>query len=246
MLPTRSPICVLRSEQEECGTTLIELLIATAVGFIILSASWQTLSFLHRQFSLQQASLSRQQDLRLGLEVLEQEIHQAEAEFVSLMGSEEIEFGANANSLVTTISAPAAPGATSIRVDDGRGWTERKTIVVSWNDQSEVMTLARDGQRTLLTLAQPVGTSIPTGASVSVRNRIRYYSKYDDQGNKRLLRMVDGGASVLVGDVQAAKFSYWDEDGRTVTQARRLKRVVVEVILRGMGIRAVREISLKS
>lgn len=239
-------IRVLRSEQRECGTTLMELLIASAAGFIILSASWQTLSSFHRQFSLQQASLSRQQDLRLGLEVLEQEIHQAEAESVSVMGPEEIEFGANVNGLVTMINAPVAPGATSIRVDDGRGWAERKTIVISWNSQNEVMTLARDGQRALLTLTQPVVNPIPTGASVSVRNRIRYYSKHDDQGNKRLLRMVDGGASVLFGDVEAAKFSYWDEDGRTASHPRRLKRIVVEVTLRGVGARAVREISLKS
>ncbi|SLM46907.1 conserved protein of unknown function [Nitrospira japonica] len=246
MLPARPPLRVLHSKKGECGTTLMELLMATAAGFIILSAAWQTLSFFQRQFALQQAALSRQQDLRLGLEVLEQEIHQAEADSVSVMGPDEIEFGANVNGLVTTVTAPVASGATSLRVDDGRGWAERKTIVVSWNDHNEVMTLSRDGQRTLLTLTQPIAISIPTGASVSIRNRVRYYSKQDDQGNKRLLRMVDGGASVLFADVQAAKFSYWDEDGRTVNQPGRLKRVVVDVILRGMGTRAVRGISLKS
>lgn len=246
MLPMYSRIRVLRCEQSESGTTLLELLIATAAGLIILSSAWQTLSFFHRHFSLQQSSLARQQDLRLGLEVLEQEIHQAETESVSVMGEEEFEFGANVNGLVTTVSGPVASGQTSIRVDDGRGWSERKTIVVTWNNQNEVMTLARDGQRTLLTLTQPVVTAIPTGASVSVRNRVRYYSKQDDLGNKRLLRMVDGGASVLVGDVQAAKFSYWGEDGRTVSQPRHLKRVVVEVTLRGQMTKAIREISLKS
>jgi len=224
----------------------MELLIATAAGFIILSAAWQTLSFFHRQFLLQQASLSRQQDLRLGLEVLEQEIHQAEAESVSVMGPDEVEFGANVNGFVATVTAPVAPGAASIHVDDGRGWAERKTIVVSWNDHHEVMTLERDGQRSLLTLTKPVVAPIPIGASVSIRNRIRYYSKQDDQGNKRLLRMVDGGASVLFGDIQTAKFSYWDEEGRTVTQPGRLKRVVVDVMLLGMETRAIREISLKS
>jgi hypothetical protein len=58
--------------------------------------------------------------------------------------------------------------------------------------------------------------------------------------------MVDGGASVLVGDIEVAKFSYWGEDGRAVSESRYLKRIVIEVILRGPGTRAIREISLKS
>lgn len=246
MWPTCLSICRRPAGLGQCGTTLLELMIATVAGLIIMSAAWQTLSFLHRQFSLQQFSLARQQDLRLGLAVLEQDIHQAEAEAVSIMGREELEFWANVNGLVTTVNAPASSGQTSIRVDDGRGWPERKTIVINWSDQNEVTALARDGQRTLLTLTQPLVTAIPTGASVSVRNRVRYYSKQDVRGNKRLLRMVDGGASVLVGDIEAAKFSYWGEDGRAVSESRYLKRIVIEVILRGPGTRAIREISLKS
>jgi hypothetical protein len=61
-----------------------------------------------------------------------------------------------------------------------------------------------------------------------------------------LLRQVDGGASVLVGDIREARFSYRDEMGQAVTQPALVKLVVVEVKMSDRGIRAVREISLRA
>jgi hypothetical protein len=77
-------------------------------------------------------------------------------------------------------------------------------------------------------------------------NRVRYYSRRDDQGVLRLLRQVDGGASVLVRDIREVRFSYWDENGQAVTQPALVKLVVVEVMMSDQGIRAVREISLRT
>ena len=95
-------------------------------------------------------------------------------------------------------------------------------------------------------MTQPLTGAIPSGASVSLMNRVRYYSRRDDQGVLRLLRQVDGGASVLVRDIREVRFSYWDKNGQAVTQPSLVKLVVVEVMMSDQGLRAVREISLRT
>ena len=95
-------------------------------------------------------------------------------------------------------------------------------------------------------MTQPLTCVIPLGAFVFLRNHIRYYSRRDDQGVLRLLRQVDGGASVMVGDIREVRFSYWDENGQAVTQPASVKLVVVEVMMSDRGIRAVRGISLRT
>ena len=54
----------------ETGTSLTELMFATAAGFVVLGATLQALSYFQQQFMKQQHEVAQQQDLRLGLEVL--------------------------------------------------------------------------------------------------------------------------------------------------------------------------------
>jgi hypothetical protein len=157
-----------------------------------------------------------------------------------------VEFSANLQGLSTTITSAAAIGQTALSVEDGRGWDDRKTIVACWAERCETLALARDGQRRLLTVTQPLTMMIPSGASVVLLNHVRYYSRHDDQGVLRLLRQVDGGASVLVGDIREARFSYWDGIGQAVTQPALVRLVVVEVMMSDQRMRTVREISLRT
>jgi hypothetical protein len=157
-----------------------------------------------------------------------------------------VAFSANLQGLSTTVTATAAIGQTVLSVEDGRGWEDRKTIVACWAERCETLALARDGQRHLLMVTQALTWAIPSGASVSLLNSVRYYSRRDDQGVLRLLRQVDGGASVLVGDIREARFSYWDERGQAVTQPALVKLVVIEVKMSDQGFRAIREISLRT
>jgi hypothetical protein len=50
----------------------------------------------------------------------------------------------------------------------------------------------------------------------------------------------------LVGDIREARFSYWDENGQAATEPAQVRLVVVEVTLADRGIRAVREMSLRT
>ena len=230
----------------ETGASLIELMFAMAAGLIVLGATLQALSSFQQQFMRQQREAAQQQDLRLGLEVLEQELRLAGSGSFTTTATDSVAFSANLQGLTTTVTATAAIGQTALSVEDGRGWDDRKTIVVCWAERCETLALARDGQRYLLTLTNPLTGAIPSGASVSLQNRVRYYSRRDDQGVLRLLRQVDGGASVLVGDIREARFSYWDEMGQGVTQPALVKLVVVEAKMSDRGIRAVRAISLRA
>jgi hypothetical protein len=225
---------------------LTELIFAMAAGVIVLGATLQSLSYFQQRFMRQQYEIAQQQDLRLGLEVLEQELKLAEPGSLTTATSDTVEFSANLQGLSTTVTAGASIGQTALSVEDGRGWDDRKTIVACWVEHCERLTLARDGQRYLLTLGRPLTSAIPAGAFVVLLNRVRYYSRRDDPGVMRLLRQVDGGASVLVRDIRDARFSYWDEVGHAVTQPALIKLVVVEVMLSDQGIRTVREISLRT
>ena len=230
----------------EAGTTLTELMLAMAAGLVVLGATLQALSYFQKQFMRQQHEVGQQQDLRLGLEVLEQELRLAGSGSLTIAAQDVVEFSANLQGLSTTVTAAAAIGQTDLWVEDGRGWDDRKTIVACWAERCETLALARDGQRRLLTVTQPLARAIPAGAFISLLNHVRYYSRRDDQGVLRLLRQVDGGASVLVGDIREARFSYWDENGQAVTQLALIRLVVVEVMMSDQGIRTVREISLRT
>ncbi len=61
-----------------------------------------------------------------------------------------------------------------------------------------------------------------------------------------MMRMVDGGASVLVGGLQDMRFSYWDEWGQVTTNLQQISRVVVNVVLRREAIRFVRDIGVQT
>ncbi|HEU4686156.1 MAG TPA: hypothetical protein VFS39_16735 [Nitrospira sp.] len=228
------------------GATVLELLIALSAGVVILAAAMQSFSFFQRQFVSQQSAVAQQQDLRLGLELLEEELHLTEPEALSIIRPDEIEFGANISGLVTTTIATASRGQITLSVKDGRGWANRKTIVVCWNDQCDTMMLARDGQGSLLTIDQPLAVSIPAGASVSVKNTVRYYCKRDENGIWRFLRQVDGGASVLVGDVSSVRFLYWTAQGRTAAAPALVRRITVEMSLAGQRRPTIREIGLRA
>ncbi len=230
----------------ETGTSLIELMFAMVAGLVVLGATLQALSYFQQQYMKQQREVAQQQDLRLGLEVLEQEMRLARSGSLASTTSDSVEFLANLHGLSTTVTATAAVGQALLSVDDGRGWDDRKTIVVCWAERCEKLTLVRDGQRRVLTVMQPLTREIPAGAFVSLLNHVRYYSRQDERGVLRLLRQVDGGASVLVGDIREARFSYWDENGQVSTEPAFVRLVVIDVMMSGRGIRAVREISLRT
>ncbi len=228
------------------GVCLTEVMIGLAAGTIVLAATLGTFNTIHHHVIDGQRVLVYQQDLRLGLEVFEQEVYLAEAETIMSATSDEFRFSANLNALRTSTTGTVAPGQTVLTVQDGSGWGSGKTVLLCGPRGCETHRLARAGQREQLVLGEPVGSMFPIGASLEVRNHVRYYTRRDESGTIRLMRMVDGGASTLIGGIGDIRFSYRDSGGRATSVPAQVKRVVVEIKSERPARRAVREVSLRA
>jgi len=211
------------------GMCLSELMVSMAMGSVVLASVLSTMNVMQTYADRQHRTVRHQQDLRLGLEVFEQEARLAAADSILSADSDEFQFYANLNGQRTVTTGSLTSGQTMIPVQDGRGWGEGKTITVCGPQSCELHQLARPGQRYQLTVSEPVAMSLPGGASVEVRNKVMYYVKSDDQDMFKLMRMVDGGANTLIGDLKEPRFSYWDESGRMTQQPSSVKRVVLEI-----------------
>ncbi len=228
------------------GVCLAELLIGVAAGVIVIAAALEVFNVVRQHVARQQRELAYQQDLRLGLAVFEQEARLATAESIVIANPDEFQFHANINAQRTTTTGDIAQGQSVLAVQDGSGWGEGKAVTICGAGACELHRLARAGQRTLLTLAEPVHFAFQTGASVEVRNHVVYYTRHDERGLLRLMRMVDGGAGTLVGGLENARFAYRDDRGRATSEPSQVKRVVVEIESDRSTHHAVREVSLRS
>jgi hypothetical protein len=230
----------------KCGVCLTELMVSLTAGVIVLAAALNAFNVAQVHASKQQKDLRHQQDLRLGLEVFEQEARLAVAESIVSTTSDAFRFHANINAHRTMTTGPVMPGQSVIPVQDGRGWSEGKTVIICSQQACEAHRLSRSGQHYQLTLTEPVALSFPPGASVEVNNRVGYYTKRDENGTLKLMRMVDGGANTLIGDLDDLHFSYWDEHGHVTQQPSLVKRVVLEIKSNHSLHRTMREVSLRS
>lgn len=228
------------------GVCLTELMVSLTAGAIVLAAALNALNVAQAHVGKQQNDMRHQQDLRLGLEVFEQEVRLASADSIVSAAPDELRFHANISGHRTVITGAVVPGQSVIAVQDGSGWSEGKTVIICGRNACEAHQLSRSGQQYQLTLTEPVALSFPAGASVEVSNRVVYYTKRDEDGTMKLMRMVDGGANSLIGDLEDLHFSYWDEHGHATQQPSLVKRVVLEIASNRQAHRMMREVTFRS
>ena len=226
--------------------SLVEVIVAMAAGLFLLAAALHAVLYFQREFGRQHDQLVQQQDVRLGLELFGQEIRLAGSGSFSVVRSDFVEFTANVSGLMTSVTATAVTGLTTLVVEDGRGWPDNKLVSVCWNEHCDRFTLARAGQRNVLTFMEPMPRPIPSGASVTVMNRIRYYSRPDERGILRWLRQIDGGASVIAGHIAGFALRYWDAQGRPTTNPDLVHRVLIQISVPGKSVIESREFSLRT
>lgn len=244
--PDKRRLRVSRMLFDKRGVCLTELIVGLTAGVVVLAAALNAFNVAQAHASKQQKDLRHQQDLRLGLEVFEQEVRLAVAESIVSATPEEFRFHANISAHRTMTTGPVVPGQSVILVQDGSGWGEGKTIHICSSQTCEVHRLSRSGQRYQVILTEPVALAFPAGASVEVKNRVDYYTKRDENGTVKLMRMIDGGANTLIGDLETLHFSYWDEHGHVTQQPSFVNRVVLEIKSNDFPHRMLREVSLRS
>lgn len=225
---------------------MAELIMAMAAGLIVLGVTLQVVTYFQQHYLEQQKTVGHHQDLRLALDLLEQELRSGGVGSISVAAPDELQFQGNIHGLATTVTATSTIAQNTLSVEDGRGWGAGKTVLLCIVDPCEILTLARDGQRFLLTVINPLTRAVPVGSSVSMVNRVRYYTRRNDRGFRQLMRMIDGGASVLSDDIQMVQFSYWDERGQTTVSLKQITRVVVDVVIRREALRFVRDIGVRT
>lgn len=230
----------------QSGFTLIELILSLSIGVTVLAATLDIFNVAQTHADKHFTAVRQQQDVRLGLEVFEQEVRLANPESIQIADPDRIVFHANLGALRTKTTSSILPGQSVIAVQDGSGWGAGKTIMICSSTKCELHRLARAGQRNQLTLVEPIESTFLTGVPVEVRNRVLYYAKRDETGTAQLMRMVDGGASVVIGGLQNLHLSYWDEMGKRTDTISRVKRVVVEIHSEQSRHRILRDVSIQS
>lgn len=228
------------------GVCLTELMVSLTAGVIVLAAALNAFKVAQAHATKQQRDLRHQQDLRLGLEVFEQEARMAVADSIVTATPDEFRFHANISAHRTVTTGAVVPGQSVIAVQDGSGWSEGKSVIICGQQACEAHRLSRPGKQYQLTLMEPMISSFSAGASVEVNNLVAYYPKRDENGLVKLMRMVDGGANTLIGNLEDLHFSYWDEHGHVTQQPSLVKRVVLEIETHQVPYRMTREVSLRS
>lgn len=230
----------------QAGVCLSELMVALAIGTVVLAGSLEAFNAVQAQAVRQQQTTAVQQEMRLGLEVFEQEVRMASSSTIVAAVDNRLEFLANIHALRTVTTGPVAPGEIALPVQNGSGWDAGKTVLLCGVSGCESHQLASYGQRNQLRLASPVAGLYPAGSSVEVRNRVSYYTRRDDEGRLQLMRQIDGGAGVLIGNLQFVRLSYWNEWGGPVVGVSRITRVAVELSPAGGEPGVVRDVSVRS
>ena len=216
---------------ETRGLCLTELVIGMAIAILMLGGLFEVLHLAHSTIGKKHRNMAQQQDLRLGLEVFEQEVRLATPESIVSTGEQVVEFYANLHALRTNITATVSPGQLVLPVADGSGWGVGKIVVICKLLICETHRLSRTGQRHQLTLVDQLQEEFPAGSSVELINRVSYYIREDGRNGMSLMRMVDGGANVLIGGLEAVRFSYRDRKGRVASMPSEVARIIVETTL---------------
>lgn len=231
---------------QQSGVCLSELMVALAIGTIVLAGSLEAFNLAQAQAVRQHRTMAMQQELRLGLEVLEQEARMASGSTILTALPERLEFAANIHALRTVTTGPVSLGQTVLPVQNGSGWEVGKTVILCGSNGCESHQLVRQGQRNQLLLDGPVRGAYPAGASVEVRNRVTYYVRMTEGHGVQLMRQIDGGAAVLIDNLQSVRMSYWDERGLSAAGLGRITRIVVELLPVSGETAMVREVTVRS
>lgn len=231
---------------QQSGMCLSELMVAMAIGTLVLAGSLEALNLTQSQAVRQQRTMTMQQEMRLGLEVFEQEVRMASSATIVTAMPDRLEFLANVHALRTVTTGGISAGQTVVPVQNGSGWEAGKPVVLCGLSGCESHRLGSPGQRSQLQLTSPVRGSYPAGTSIEVQNRVTYYTRMNDGNRMQLMRQIDGGAGVLIDNLQSVRLTYWDEWGRTAAGIGRVTRVVLALLPAAGELTTIREVSVRS
>jgi hypothetical protein len=218
------------------GVCLAEVMIALAAGAVVLTAAFQALEHFQQRLSRQIQLLDRQQELRIGVKILTDELRLAGtggpplSPPLSTAAPQEAEFLANLDGLITRLVEPASVGTQRLVVENGADWPDGKQVLLCERERCSKARLSRTGQPHSLTLVSPLSQPFETGSPVLVSNAVRYYLAKNQEGLISLMRQVDGGANPVILSMSFFRLRYADRDGSWTDDPSRVARVRIEMI----------------
>ena len=247
----RGRVCHSAQGSQSAGFCLTELLVALAIGTVVIAMAFQVVTNLEGRFRVQHRGMALEQDARLGLAVFEQEVLSATVDAVDgsvlrRADSSTLEFLANVNGQDTVLTAAALVGQLDLSVQDGSDWQEGKQVRICGLGRCWQNRLARDGQRSRLALAIPLSETVPAGTTVSVVNEVRYYVLPGARGTFRFMRQIDGGANTLIGDLRAVSLTYRDRFGRATVDPQTVATVRLQMSVGDERRRVLQEVGLRT
>lgn len=241
---------------DRTGFTLVELLIVTVLGALVLGAAMQVLITNQRTYTAQTAQIQSQQSTRAAMDVLYGELRE-----ISAQGGDLVTMGTNSLKVrtmrkfgvVCSRTTTSPPVLTVIKVGD---WFEARDSVFIFADNNPAISsddnwfsafltavdttsvtcasntaqkLSFTGQASLFSAA---GDSVSTGAPV--RSYVYYTYGLVTMGGDTYLGRTDGGGTVvpLVGPLQSTngvQFAYLDQNGNTTTTNASVRQIRVTV-----------------
>ena len=216
-----------RKANPERGASLVETMIAAAVGLIITAAAVDVFVLHHSQFLAQRARSESQQDIRGGINLMGAELRLASP--ITSMQAEELVFLANVNDVQGTVLVPIAQDQTSAQVTPSNGWVRGKTVRFCSLSACEDHRLAHDATSGLLVLWDAVRHDCPAGSQVAVINEVRYYLSRTSSVNQKLMREVDHGANPLIEHVEKLSLSYFKDDGQLADRSEDIRLIRLDL-----------------
>lgn len=228
-----------RMLRDSSGLCLAEMMIAMTAGAVILAATLESVHHFQRRLEDQQSILLLQQDLRLGMRVMEAELRLAgsggppSGAPLLRAAPQAFEFLANLEGYATALTQAASHHQRELFVADGTDWPKGKRVWVCGEQGCLENRLARNGLEGVLVLTDPLGRAFPAGSAVFVSNQVRYYLGKDQTGRASLMRQVDGGANALVGGVTWLQVVYLDGRGFRTEDPALVARIHLELKIEG-------------
>jgi Tfp pilus assembly protein PilV len=209
------------------GFSLLETMIAAALGLVITAAALDVFVLHHGHFLGQRGKSELQQDVRAGVNLMGAELRLASP--ITAMQNEEVGFRANVNDVQGTLLVAAAAGQSSAHVTPSSGWVRGKTVRFCSALVCEEQALARDGKTGHLSLSGSLFHEFPAGGHIELINEVRYYLSRTSSNNLKLMREIDRGANPLIEHVENFLLTYLNADGQPAGRRQEVRLIRLQI-----------------
>ena len=224
---------ILRPIQDERGTSLVELMVASLV-FSLVAASGMRFLVLQQQWAVRQEDTAEaQQQARAALDFMSRELALLgfgvpEDEAGLLKATEqEVQFLANIDASIARFDQDATAGETRLTVvyiNKKEKFEKGKTVSICGPDSCEWHSLAKDGGSETLEINEGLSKAFPAGSSIQVVKQMQYSLKPADAARFNLNRSVDGGANPVAEGLTSMSLEYLDGKGSAAAALADIRR----------------------